>query len=255
MSVELTVSLPRFEGPLDLLLSLVRKNQVSITEIPIAEITRQYLDYLHQAEQLNIDLGGDFAYTAATVILIKTRSLLPQDGALEPGEPDPRAELVRDLLDYEQVKRAADFLERQLLKVGSTWSSPPAEELEENGTMASGRGLPDSLNLLEVLCLAKKALEVAQARRIFDVERKTVTVAEMLQWLEPWLRRVKGGRNLLAEELFRQQKTLDRKIALFLAMLEMSRSGRVRIDQELPFAAILLHPMSEMVRHDNAQLG
>jgi len=252
MSEELTVSLPRFEGPLDLLLSLVRKNQVSIAEIPIAGITRQYLNYMHQAEELNIDLGGDFAYMAATLILIKTRSLLPSDDSLHPDEPDSRDELVRGLLDYDQVKRAAEFLEQQLVMAGSTWSSPPLEDLRETSAEPLGPGFPNSLSLLEVLRLAKKALEVAQTRRAFDVERKTVTVGEMLQWLEPWLRRVKGDRHLLAEELFRQQNTLDRKIALFLAMLELSRAGGMVINQELPFAAISLYPAADFVRQEVA---
>lgn len=246
MSEELTVSLPRFEGPLELLLSLVRKSQISINDIPIAEITSQYLDYVHQAEQLNVDLGGDFAYMAATLILIKTRALLSQDGGFDAGQDDPRDELVRDLMDYDQMKRAAEFLDQQLLKAGSTWSSPPPAELGEIEPDRLVHGLPDSLNVHEVLRIARRALEVAQSRRAFLLERRTVTIAEMLEWLEPlfcWMEN--PGRKLLADELFRQQDTMERKIALFLAMLELSRAGRVRICQELPFTAISLDPSSE----------
>src|SRR5690348_16705635 len=94
------VELDRFDGPLDLLLSLVRKNQVDITEIPISEITRQYLDYLKNAEALDLDLGSDFAYMAATLIQIKSRLLLPPDPEVAAREPDPRQELIRQLLHH-----------------------------------------------------------------------------------------------------------------------------------------------------------
>src|SRR5579863_2546037 len=105
-------SLPRFEGPLDLLLALVRKNQVDIADIPIADITRQYLDYLHQAGELNIDLGSEFVYMAALLIHIKSRCLLASDPELG-REEDPRAELVRQLLDYDQVRHGAEFLKQK----------------------------------------------------------------------------------------------------------------------------------------------
>jgi len=107
------LSLPRFEGPLDLLLALVRKNQVDITEIPIAEITRQYLDYLDRATALDLELGSDFTLMAATLIHIKSRLLLPPDPEIAAREPDPRQDLIRQLLHHEQVRQAAEFLRQQ----------------------------------------------------------------------------------------------------------------------------------------------
>src|SRR5689334_16242930 len=100
----LDISLPRFEGPLDLLLALVRKHEVEIADLPIAEITRQYLEYLQQADELNVDLGADFIYMAALLIHIKSRCLLPPDPELRGREPDPREELVRQLLDHDQLR-------------------------------------------------------------------------------------------------------------------------------------------------------
>jgi len=125
-----SVSLPRFAGPLDLLLSLVRKKELDIADLPIAEITRQYLDYLHQAEELNIDLGAEFVYMAATLIQIKSRCLLPADPAQpSAGSEDPRQELVRQLLDHEQVSQAAEFLGQKLEVTQATWSHPPELEI------------------------------------------------------------------------------------------------------------------------------
>src|ERR1051325_1497199 len=109
-----------FEGPLDLLLALVRKNDVNISEIPIAEITRQYLDYLESAAALDLELGSEFAYMAATLILIKSRLLLPPDPEIAAREPDPARELVRQLMEHDQLRGAAEFLDQQLEVTGAT---------------------------------------------------------------------------------------------------------------------------------------
>ena len=152
MNAAPAVALPRFAGPLDLLLSLVRKKEVDIADLPIAQITRQYLDYLHQAEELNIDLGAEFVYMAATLIQIKSRCLLPADPA-QPvaGSEDPRQALVRQLLDHEQVSHAAEFLGQKLEVAQATWSHPPELEL---GGPRRRRGDPRQPRHLEPLASA-----------------------------------------------------------------------------------------------------
>ena len=122
------ISLPQFAGPLDLLLSLVRKNEVEITDIPIAEITRQYLNYLHQAEELNLDLGSEFVYMAALLIQIKSRCLLARDPEIAAHEEDPRQELVRQLLHHEQMRQGAEFLQQKLEIAQAAWSRSSMEE-------------------------------------------------------------------------------------------------------------------------------
>ena len=107
------VSLPQFEGPLDMLLSLVRQNQFDIRDLPIAEVTRQFLDYLNAAEQLDLDLDSEWFYMAALLIHIKSRSLLPAAPDEDPS--DPREELVRQLLDREQLAGAAAFFTKVLV--------------------------------------------------------------------------------------------------------------------------------------------
>ena len=120
-----SVHLDTYEGPLDLLLDLIRKQQIDIFDIPIARITQQYLDYLHRLEQLNIDIAGDFILMAATLIQIKSKMLLPPDPTAPAEEQlDPRTDLVERLLEHEKFKSAAEMLaQRQLLEQAS-WSRP-----------------------------------------------------------------------------------------------------------------------------------
>lgn len=227
------LSLPRFEGPLDLLLDLVRRHEIDIADIPIAEITRQYLDYMHHAGQLDIDLGAEFTYIAALLIHIKSRSLLARDPALATREDDPRQELVRLLLDHDQVRQGAEFLRQKLELAQATWSKPPEEEfLDAVGVQPPPNG---SMNLLEVLRLAKQALETARTYQLlFSAE--SVTVEEMERWLE---RRISTDfYRGTADQLLGEQPSTDRKAALFLAMLEMAKSSKIRLEQVECFGPI-----------------
>ena len=231
MNAALDISLPRFDGPLDLLLDLVRKNEVEITDIPIAEITRQYLDYLHQARELNIDLGADFVYFAALLIHIKSRSLLPGDPELMAPELDPRDALVRQLMDHDQLRHGAEFLKQKLEVAEASWSCPPAPEFQA-APQSEAAGPDPSLNLLQILRLAQQALATA---RNYDLVTPAdpVSVEEMTEWLEERLVRSPGpldGISLLAE-----QPDPPHRNTLFLAMLEMARSSRILMEQETGF--------------------
>jgi segregation and condensation protein A len=230
------ISLPRFEGPLDLLLALVRKNEVEITDIPIAEITRQYLEYLHRAEDLNLDLGADFVYFAALLIHIKSRTLLPSDPEIAGREPDPREALVRQLMDHDQLRQGAEFLKQKLEVAEAIWSrSAPAELAAQPQDE-----LPEpnrALNLLQILRLAQQALATA---RNYDLVTPAdpVSVAEMILWLENRLAGTPGlleGTALLAE-----QPDTPHRNALFLAMLEMAKSGQIQLDQSVNFGPITI---------------
>jgi|SRR5579863_2099577 len=235
MSSITDISLPHFEGPLDLLLELVRKHQVDITNIPIAEITRQYLDYLLRAREVDIDLGADFTFIAALLIHIKSRSLLVRDPELPDLEEDPRQELVRLLLDNDQVRRGAEFLQQKLELAQATWSKswqPEGGEIGQTEPVSSG-----TMNLIEVLRLARQALETARAYElIFPTE--TVTVEEMERWLDQRIGMdfKKGSAN----EFLAEQPTADRRATLFLAILEMAKAGKIRLEQEECFGPIQL---------------
>src|SRR5207248_4227280 len=122
--VDLKISLPLYEGPLDLLLDLIRRQKLNVYDIPIATVTQQYLDYLHMMEEMNVDLASEFLVIAAQLIYIKSRMLLPPDPDMSPEEEDPRAELIRRLLEYEKFKNAAQMLYQRELVENAAWSNP-----------------------------------------------------------------------------------------------------------------------------------
>ena len=143
------IQLPVYEGPLDLLLDLVRKQEIDIHNIPIAKLTQQYLDYLHQLEKLNVDISADFLYMAATLIYIKSKMLLPVD-PLAPAEEqgDPRDELVHRLLEHEKFKNAAQMLyEKQQLEA-NVWSHPDLSLYE--GEETEGELIVSLVDLVKV---------------------------------------------------------------------------------------------------------
>ena len=241
------VSLPQYEGPLDLLLDLVRKHQLNILDLPIAEVTRQYLDYLHRAREFNVDLGADFVLMAATLIHIKSRSLLrpaPED------EPDPRQELVEQLLTREQAQRAAAVLAERLRAASGTWSAPVAVAELDRGQQgwtepecpAAVHGRPGTMNLLEVLSVAKKALATAEAHRLLRLKPEAASVEDMARWLALRMKQLDGRRSLASTELFVDQATAKRRVALFLAILEMARTQKVRLRQAAFLAPIHVFP-------------
>jgi segregation and condensation protein A len=230
------ISLPRFEGPLDLLLELVRKHEIDITDIPIAAITRQYLDYLSQAEALDLDLGSEFAYVAALLIHIKSRCLLTPDPEIAAREEDPRQELVRLLLDRDQLRLGAEFLNQKLEIAQASWSKPSIEEFQE----PPGRELPEpinALNLLQVLRLAQQALNAARTFEIVT-PAESVTVDEMMRWLEEHLASAAGRTEV--EPLLTGQPTAGHRAALFLAMLEMAKEARIRLEQHQSFGPVFI---------------
>jgi segregation and condensation protein A len=242
MSAAPDIFLPRFEGPLDLLLSLVRKNELEISDIPIAEITRQYLEYLHQAEVLNIDLGSEFVYIAALLIHIKSRCLLPQDPAIAAQEPDPRQELVRQLLDHDQLRRGIEFLKQKLEVTEATWSrSSVAESAPSAETELPEAG--GALNLLQVLHLARKALAAARTHDLL-APSNSVDDALMVQWLEQKLAASPSG--VAAGPLLVEQPDGPHRTALFLAMLQMAKDARIRLEQPECFGPISILPRSDL---------
>src|SRR5215813_9480528 len=142
MIEDLKISLPLYEGPLDLLLDLIRKQKLDIYDIPIAKITEQYLSYLHLIQEMNVDVASEFLVIAAQLIYIKSRMLLPPDpDAVEGEAEDPRTELVRRLLEYEKFKNAAQMLYQREMLENASWNNPgdmPFAEEEVEPQVAVG---------------------------------------------------------------------------------------------------------------------
>jgi segregation and condensation protein A len=226
------VKLAVYEGPLDLLLDLIRKQQINVYEIPISRITQSYLDYLHMMEELNIDVAGEFIFMAATLIHIKSRMLLPPDPTAPPEEQeDPRAELVHRLLEHEQFKNAAEMLNSKRLVEDAMWSQPGigefAEAEDEPGLVVS---------VFDLISVFREILERAKNRSQMQIKREEVTVAQMVEHVKRLLRARSGPvplADLVGDYLWRQAL-----IALFLALLELVRLRAVLLRQKDLFAPI-----------------
>src|SRR5438105_9357813 len=177
--VDLKISLPLYEGPLDLLLDLIRRQKLDIYDIPIAKITEQYLEYLHLMEQLDVDVASEFLVIAAQLIYIKSRLLLPPDPDATPEEQeDPRAELVRRLLEYEKFKNAAQMLDQREMIENASWTNP--------GDVKMGDAeLEPELNVtLHDLMLAfRDVLKRAEDRPVMQVNRDEFSVEQMMAFL------------------------------------------------------------------------
>src|SRR5881296_1326356 len=166
-----------YEGPLDLLLDLIRKQQINIYDIPVAKITRQYLDYLHLLEEMNIDVAGEFIFMAATLIHIKSRMLLPPDPSAPPEEQeDPRTELVQRLLEHEQFKNAAEMLFSKRMVEDAMWSQPGISEFTE---AEDEPGL--AVSVFDLISAFRQILDRAKARPQLAIRREEISVAEMMQ--------------------------------------------------------------------------
>jgi segregation and condensation protein A len=225
------VKLPVFEGPLDLLLHLIRLNEVEITDIPIARIGEQYLEYLDLMRELDLDVAGEYLVMAATLAWIKSRMLLPPEGGLEEGEEvDPRAELIARLLEYQRFKEAAGSLgERRLLGRDVFPARGPRPELPPDSEREVEVGL---FELLEAFRTALKA--AGPSGMAHEVEVETVTVHErmvvVMQSLE--LRApLRFDELLLREDGSPGGRAII--VATFLAILELCRLAVLRLYQGL----------------------
>lgn len=237
MSSPLTFHLERYDGPLDLLLDLIRKQQIDIRDIPIATITAQYFEYMEKARILDIDLGAEFVYMAATLIHIKSRMLLPRDPELEKMSPedDPRQELVEKLLEHERFKNAAEMLQQKRMIEENVWSNPQLHHfLDEN----EDPGL--AVSLFDLVKAFGEILERARKRPIYEVSGEDVSVADMVLHLKSLLRNAGPDEPIYIVRLIEQQRGIRAMIALFLAVLELVRMQAAVVTQKEMFGEIAL---------------
>jgi segregation and condensation protein A len=238
VSSPLNIHLEQYEGPLDLLLDLIRKQQIDIKDIPIATITSQYLEYLEKAREMDIDLGAEFVYMAATLIHIKSKMLLPRDPALAAdgdNAEDPRQELVDRLLEHERFKNAAEMLQQKRMIEENVWSNPQIKafvsEDDDPGLAAT---------LFDLVKAFGEVLERTKNRPVYEVESADVTVADMIRYLKDQFTDVGPDKPVYIMRIFEQQRTRRAMIALFLAVLEMVRMQAVVVAQKDLFGEIAL---------------
>jgi segregation and condensation protein A len=228
------IQLPVFEGPLDLLLYLIRRDRIDIHDIPIAPITRQYMEYLDLMRELNLDVAGDFMVMAATLIHIKARMLVPVDPTEAQGEEeleDPRDALVQRLLEFQRYKEAAGVLHQKAEIRAATWTRPDAAlpQWDEAGEEMLEAGLFDLVSAFKELLERRKTLlahEIADSGQSVD-ER-----------MEELMELIREGESVEFLELFASQETKADMIVTFLALLELIRIKRVKVYQRGVFGAI-----------------
>ena len=232
---EYKVRLEIFEGPLDLLLYLIKKEELDIYDIPIERITQQYLEYLELMRLLDLEIAGEFLVMAATLMYIKSRTLLPEDQRtaedVEEGE-DPRWELVRQLVEYKKFKDAAEQLAAREVQRQDIFARTPADpKLPVEPSLTMGEvSLFDLINAFnEVL---KRATKREDFREILD---EHFTVAEKIEMI---LRRIAQSARLAFQELFDQAASRTEIVVTFLAVLELIRLQQIAVRQLQPFAEI-----------------
>ena len=224
-----------YDGPLDLLLDLIRKQDIDIYDIPIAIITSQFLAYVNQLRASDVDVAGDFIYTASLLIHIKSKMLLPQtETGPEQVAEDPRRELVERLLEHERFKNAAQMLlEKQMLEA-ATWSNPGAREFKED-VEAEPEIAADTVDLVRIF---RDILERARNRPVIDVEEDSVTVGQMIQFLARRL--TLEDKPIALRRLLSHTHSERALIAMFLALLEMVRLQAILLRQDRHFSEIFI---------------
>jgi segregation and condensation protein A len=237
VSSPLNVHLEHYEGPLDLLLDLIRKQQIDIRDIPIATITAQYLAYLERAREMDIDLGAEFVYMAATLIYIKSRMLLPRDPELEKGslEEDPRQELVERLLEHEKFKNAAEMLQQKRLIEENVWSNP---QLKSFVSEEEDPGL--AITLFDLVRAFGELLERAKSRPVYEVQNQEVSVGDMIRYMKNVFDRTPADEPVFILRTLEEQPSRRAMIALFLAVLELVKMQAVIVLQKDLFGEIAL---------------
>ncbi len=237
------IHLDTYDGPLDLLLDLIKKQEIDIHNIPIAKITGQYLDYLHKLEQLDMDISSDFIYMAATLIYIKSKMLLPPDPLGGPDDlEDPRADLVHRLVEHEKFKSAAQLLHQRQQIEEHVWSKPDLTLYE--GEESEGELIVSLVDLVKVF---QQVLERRKEVVKIELHHEQFTVAQMMDLLRQQLVAVEDGIDLIT--FFESCSSRHAMIVALLAVLELVRLQAIILVQQELFSKIWLrkHKMFDVV--------
>jgi segregation and condensation protein A len=243
------VKLERFEGPLDLLLHLIKKNEINIYDIPITLIAQQYLEYLTLMKSLNLSVAGDFLVMAATLLHIKSRTLLPADETEADDEDglDPREELVRRLVEYKRYKDAADRLDDRERLWREVFRREP--EPSKSSEPVSDEELLEDVSLFDLVDALQGVLARMPNPQLVEITLEHLTVkAQMARILEA----LEGKESVTFVSLFEEQDQRLVIIVTFLALLELIRTGLVRVFQGELFGPILLTRIFSLIGHDEA---
>ena len=224
-----------YEGPLDLLLDLIRKQDINIYDIPIARITAQYLSYVEKMRGLDVNVAADFIYMASVLIHIKSKMLLPRDPlASAEDQEDPRAELVNRLLEHEKFKSAAQMLLQKQQIEDAVLSNPSLKEFME----AEGTEPEIAADVIDLVKTFQQVLERIRTRPILNVDDETVTVSQMIDYLR---RRLSlEDRPIRLKQLLLRTSSRQALVCMFLALLELVRLQAIQLRQDKLFGEIAI---------------
>jgi segregation and condensation protein A len=233
-----------YDGPLDLLLDLVRKQDIDIYDIPIAKITAQYLGYVENLKTLDVDVAAEFIYMASLLIHIKSKMLLPRDPDAGPGElDDPREELVQRLLEHEKFKNAAQMLMQKQQIEAAVVSNPSMRQFKD----AEGTEPELAADVVDLVRTFQQILERAKSRPVLEMDEETVTVGHMIEFFRRRL--LMEDRPIRLKRLLQHITSRHALISSFLALLELVRLQAILLRQEKVFGEVLIkkHPMFDTV--------
>src|SRR3984893_3441006 len=240
-----------YEGPLDLLLDLIRKQDIDIYDIPIARITEQYLAYVEKVRELDVNVAADFIYMAAVLIHIKSKMLLPSDPSVKAEElEDPRTELVNRLLEHEKFKSAAQMLLQKQQIEDAVLTNPALREFVD----AEGTEPEMAADVIDLVKTFQQILERVRTRPMINVNEETVTVGQMIDYLR---RRLSlESRPLRLKQLLMRVPSKQALVCMFLALLEMVRLQAVQVRQDKLFGEIAVrkHTHFDDIMNEQAEV-
>jgi len=228
------VKLQNFEGPMDLLLYLIKKNEVDIYDIPIAEITQQYMEYLEFIQLLDLDGAAEFIVMAATLMRIKVRMLLPKSESEADEEEDPRLELIQRLLEYKRFKEFTPLLHEKEAEQRQFYSRKYFDFDLEGVTELDDRSLKD-VSLFQLMDVFKKVMEKAPKPTFHTIELIPVTIEDQMEYV---LKMIQEKNKILFYELMQQLKNRIIIIVTFVAILELIKQEKILVWQNAPFSEI-----------------
>lgn len=224
-----------YEGPLDLLLDLIRKQDIDIYDIPIAKITAQYLGYVERLKQLDVDVAGEFIYMASLLIHIKSKMLLPRDpNAPADAQEDPRSELVERLLEHEKFKNAAQMLLQKQQIEEAVWTNPALKEFKED----EGAEPEIAADVVDLVRTFQTILDRLRDRPVLELNEDSVTVGQMIDYVRRRL--LLEDRPLRLKRLLQPMQSRNALVCTFLALLELVRLQAILLRQEAVFGEILI---------------
>ena len=241
-----------YDGPLDLLLDLIRKQDIDIYDIPIAKITAQFLAYVENLKQTDVDVAGEFIYTASLLIHIKSKMLLPRLPVEAGGElenEDPRRELVERLIEHERFKSAAQMLAQKQQIEDATWSNPQIKEFRN----AEGTEQEIAADTVDLVRVFREVLERARTRPVLDVQEESITVSQMIDYVRRRL--LMEDKPVALHRMLANVRSERALICMFLALLELVRLQAVLLRQDGNFREIYIKKHAQFEAVLNARMS